>query len=167
MCYSFLARLHSVPYVCVPSPCRLALLHRTLDDQGRVISVVMHSFLARLHSAPYACFPSPCRLALLHRTLDDQGRVQAQGRVLQGQGCVVHPQHRLPGKQGSFSDFSKLLQYDWSECLTYNRERGNIIRVGQNHIYTAYIRYFWQGNHQIYGHIRCIYTVLANPKHKG
>ena len=26
-----------------------------------------------------------------------------------------------------------------------------------------HIRYFWQGNHQIYGHIRCIYTVLANP----
>jgi len=22
---------------------------------------------------------------------------------------------------------------------------------------------FWQGNHQIYGHIRCIYTVLAKP----
>jgi hypothetical protein len=36
-------------------------------------------------------------------------------------------------------------------------------RVGQNHIYTVYIRHFWQGNHQIYGHIRCIYTVLANP----
>jgi hypothetical protein len=38
-----------------------------------------------------------------------------------------------------------------------------ISRVGQNHIYTVYIRYFWQGNHQIYGHLRCIYTVLANP----
>jgi len=36
-------------------------------------------------------------------------------------------------------------------------------RVGQIHIYTVYIRYRWQGNHQIYGHIRCIYTVLANP----
>jgi hypothetical protein len=43
--------------------------------------------------------------------------------------------------------------------------RGNyhINRVGQNHIYTVYIRYFWQGHHKIYGHIRCIYTVLANP----
>jgi hypothetical protein len=30
-------------------------------------------------------------------------------------------------------------------------------------IYTVYIRYFLQGNHKIYGHIRCIYTVLANP----
>ena len=38
-------------------------------------------------------------------------------------------------------------------------------RVGQNHIYTVYIRCFWQGNHQIYGHIRCIYTVLANPRY--
>ena len=38
-----------------------------------------------------------------------------------------------------------------------------ISRVGQNHIYTVHIRYFWQGNHEMYGHIRCIYTVLANP----
>ena len=38
-----------------------------------------------------------------------------------------------------------------------------VCRVGQNYIYTVHIRYFWQGNHQIYGHIRCIYTVLANP----
>ena len=29
----------------------------------------------------------------------------------------------------------------------------------------VHVRYiFWQGNHQIYGHIRCIYTVLANPE---
>jgi len=39
-------------------------------------------------------------------------------------------------------------------------------RVGQNHICTVYIRYFWQGFYQIYGHIRCIYTVLANPTKK-
>ena len=38
-------------------------------------------------------------------------------------------------------------------------------RVGQNHIYTVYIRHFWQRNHQIYGRIRCIYTVLVNPIH--
>jgi len=36
-------------------------------------------------------------------------------------------------------------------------------RVGQDHIYIVHIRYFWHGNHHIYGHIRCIYTVLANP----
>ena len=38
-----------------------------------------------------------------------------------------------------------------------------IHRVGQNHIYTVYIRYFWLGNHQIYGVYIRIYTVLANP----
>jgi len=32
------------------------------------------------------------------------------------------------------------------------------------YIYTVYIRYFWQENHQICGHIRFIYAVLANPK---
>jgi hypothetical protein len=31
------------------------------------------------------------------------------------------------------------------------------------YIYTIYIRYYWHGFHQIYGHTRCIYTVLANP----
>ena len=43
-------------------------------------------------------------------------------------------------------------------------------RAGQNHTYTVHIRYFWLGNHQRYGHIRCICvyvtcTVLANPNH--
>jgi len=31
------------------------------------------------------------------------------------------------------------------------------------YIYGAYTLFFWQRNHQIYGHIRCIYTVLVNP----
>jgi len=39
--------------------------------------------------------------------------------------------------------------------------------IGQNHkyIYTmhTWYWYYWQGNHQIYGHIRCIFTVLAKP----
>jgi hypothetical protein len=37
-------------------------------------------------------------------------------------------------------------------------------RLGQNYIYiyTVYILYFWQGDHQVYGHIQCICTVLAN-----
>jgi len=34
-----------------------------------------------------------------------------------------------------------------------------VIRFGP----TLYIRHFWQGNHHTYGHIRCVYTVLANP----
>jgi len=33
------------------------------------------------------------------------------------------------------------------------------------YIYTVHIQYFWQGNHQLYGHIRSKYTVLANPSH--
>ena len=34
------------------------------------------------------------------------------------------------------------------------------------HIYTVHIRYYLQGFHQIYGPIRRLYTVLANPSHK-
>jgi len=29
---------------------------------------------------------------------------------------------------------------------------------------TVYTRYLWQGNHQVYGHLWCIYTVLINPR---
>jgi len=42
----------------------------------------------------------------------------------------------------------------------------NLLYVGlARNIYAVCIRYFWQGNHQIYGHIRCIYTDLANPNY--
>jgi len=41
--------------------------------------------------------------------------------------------------------------------------RRYICRVGLNHTHTVCVRYFWQGYHQIYGHTRCAYTVLANP----
>jgi len=41
----------------------------------------------------------------------------------------------------------------------------HICRVGQSHIHAVYKRYFWQGYHQIYGHIQCIYTVLDSPTH--
>jgi len=40
-----------------------------------------------------------------------------------------------------------------------------IHRVGQNHIYTVYIRCFWLGNHQTYGVYIRIYTFLANTNH--
>jgi hypothetical protein len=37
-------------------------------------------------------------------------------------------------------------------------------RVGQkNHIFTVFIRYSRQKNHQIHRHIWCTYMVLANP----
>ena len=44
-------------------------------------------------------------------------------------------------------------------------QASDICRVSQNHIYTVYIRNFWQEHHQIYGHIRRIYTILANPRY--
>jgi hypothetical protein len=41
----------------------------------------------------------------------------------------------------------------------------HLSRVGpEPYIYSVYT-VFLQENHQIYGHIRCIYTVLANPTH--
>ena len=48
------------------------------------------------------------------------------------------------------------------EITKYTVIYGAYIRgSGQPYIYMVYIRYFWRGNHQVYGHIRCIYTVLA------
>jgi hypothetical protein len=37
------------------------------------------------------------------------------------------------------------------------------LRVGQNRKYMVYVRYFWQDNHQISGHMRGTYMALANP----
>jgi hypothetical protein len=34
------------------------------------------------------------------------------------------------------------------------------------YVYTMYVQYFWQGNYHTYGHIRCTYMVLANPRDK-
>ena len=45
----------------------------------------------------------------------------------------------------------------------HNLIRAHMCRIGQNHVYTVYIRYFWLGNHQIYGVYIRIFTVLANP----
>jgi len=59
----------------------------------------------------------------------------------------------------------RVLFETWPKLISQALVANSICRVGQNHIYTVCIRYFWQGNHEIYGHIRCIYTVLANPKH--
>ena len=58
---------------------------------------------------------------------------------------------------GQFAGYVTILLMKSLQKIPYIR------RVGQNHIYTVYILYFWQKIHQIYGHIRCIYTVLANP----
>jgi len=55
----------------------------------------------------------------------------------------------------------------WGEAHTavgickHGSERCTCIRLAR----TIFIRCFWQGNHQIYGHIRCEFTVLANLIH--
>jgi hypothetical protein len=66
-----------------------------------------------------------------------------------GNGAVAAARHRRNLQRGV---------YDTWLCVSSHK-----CRVGQNHTYTVYTWYFWQGNHQIYGHIRCVYTVLANP----
>jgi len=48
------------------------------------------------------------------------------------------------------------LEAFWTHIVQLTR------RVGQSHIYTVHLRCFWQENHQNYGHIQCIHTVLAN-----
>jgi len=38
-----------------------------------------------------------------------------------------------------------------------------LVRVGQSHIHTVYIHFFWQENYQMYVRIRCVYAVLVYP----
>jgi len=55
--------------------------------------------------------------------------------------------------------------YTYRRIYTYGRIYTVRIYGTDICICGVYIQYFWQRNHQIYGHIRCMYTVLANPKH--
>ena len=86
-----------------------------------------------------------------------------QVKDLSGKTCRTHGSRMRA--------FAHLAVYNIQQCISHvgltaaRCVRLHIYRVGQNHIYTVYVRYFWQENHQIYGHIRCIYTVLANPTH--
>ena len=49
------------------------------------------------------------------------------------------------------------------ECVRGDSPGVLMYRVDQNHICTGFIRYFWPANPEIDVHIRCKYTVLANP----
>ena len=47
----------------------------------------------------------------------------------------------------------------WLRISGSNSPRQSVLSshngVGQIHIYTVNIRFFWQGNHQVYGHVQC------------
>jgi len=91
--------------------------------------------------------------------------------LLHGRACVVI----MANRSGQASSLPLQCNAIW--CLLHGvycnaiwcSLQRNMARVGQNHIYTVYIyvfiRYFWLGNHQIYGVYIRMYTVLANPKY--
>ena len=66
--------------------------------------------------------------------------------------CVYVCEQRMSGEARPLFHFSRPCLLGFELC-----------RVGQNHVYTVYIRCFRLRNHNIYGHIRCIHTVMANP----
>ena len=79
--------------------------------------------------------------------------------------CVgVHSQFR-GGVGGSDAQcFADLFVYscraelkNWACVL---KEMGGFQRLGLARTTMYYIRYFWQGNHQIYSHVWCKYTVI-------
>ena len=49
--------------------------------------------------------------------------------------------------------------------MPYDPSLPYIYGPGQPYTYTVNIQYFGQGNHQMYGHIRRIHTILANTTH--
>jgi len=54
------------------------------------------------------------------------------------------------------------------ECAIHNAVvwHGVFLEMARTiYIYMVFTRHFWQGNDPIYGHMRCIHTVLASPSH--
>jgi len=91
---------------------------------------------------------------------------------LVGQDCQVWGQNALwiksfnwPSMIFGFSCPTTLAQRAFVEGVA--SPEIDLILVGlartiHTYVYTMYIRHFWQGK---YGHIRCTYTVLANPRY--
>ena len=101
------------------------------------------------------------------------GRTPSHHRTTYHQCCtkISQPQARVPKQHPPLPDFSTPRAV-WVNghmaqqvCGLLRLPHNITCRVGQNHICTVCKRYFWQGNHQIYGHIRCKYTFLANPNY--
>jgi hypothetical protein len=105
-----------------------------------------------------------CQNEIVNRTFCIQNLFTTSDCTLFGAGGgAYYARHK--DNDDSYQDASQKVGPAWAGTRRHCSLNCNICRVGQNHIYTVYIRYFWQGNHQIYGHIRCIYTVLANPEY--
>jgi len=51
--------------------------------------------------------------------------------------------------------------------LLRRRKNLSMCRFGQIHVYTVSIRFFWQGIHQIYGHIQCLYIYKSGQPYVG
>jgi hypothetical protein len=105
-------------------------------------------------------------------TLAKQGAKASTGLIYEILRCTLwntccgspNPSHLRPYNADHTNACGKCsLTWLLSQDCCVNNLACCLYRVGQNHIHTVYIRCFWQGNHPIYGHIRCIYTVLANP----
>jgi len=71
-------------------------------------------------------------------------------------GCVVTKKGR-GRKRETQHGWIRIVAFDALHCGLWIMNR-----VGQSHIYTVCIRYFWQGNHQIYGHIRFWPTLVMS-----
>jgi hypothetical protein len=113
-------------------------------------------------SAAYSCLSLHAEPSMRRRVIASMHNAPLQTRTprlcLQVHMCpvcaCVWMAYRLPFRRC-------LSSCRWSIHNQAYRDRCVMIRVGQDHIYTVYKRYFWQGNHQIYGLIRCIFTILA------
>jgi uncharacterized protein YmfQ (DUF2313 family) len=57
----------------------------------------------------------------------------------------------------------------WPEPYIYGAQgtssRTGAVKIKSRSCPSVHRQFFWQGYHQIYGHIRCMYTVLARPSH--
>jgi hypothetical protein len=144
-------------YICLVYLCTIYLAEKLLSCLGRVRRA--HSVWPTLQMPCAIWFASRSKyFARTHTHIYTQPT--SEGTLLLDSLCA-------PFQQSQTGDL-------WPKTCSKSRSneacvkrRWHMSRVGHNHIYTVYIRYFWLGNHQIYSHVRCIYTVLANLTHEG
>jgi hypothetical protein len=168
--------------------CSLCMLATACTQQQKKPTIARTVGCSRWHfmSAAHAPVVQNCKIAntslgqqITPSVLVGQQSVsKGLARTIRLKVYTVHIRYFLAGKLPYIRSYTVYIRYFLAGKSPYIRSYtvciygvcavffGREITI-HTVIYIVYIRciygIFWQGNHHTYGHIRCVYTVLANP----
>ena len=120
---------------------------------------------------PWSQFSRPVALSRCELNLEESCKdvYTACGSFPEGRGAKVPTFNDIHFIAVAHSSLTANLLHDESR-MSFAIGSYSVETFRKMHAYiglarTIHIRYLWQANHQIHIHIRCIFTVLANPRY--